>query len=462
MKEARDSERVARGSEAVIRSLMAVQALAERLSSAENVDDVAEAVVSGVQDVLGASALVLGLADAKTPKFVPLVTRGLAASSQSLVSRPADLQPGQPAHAVLTTGEPIFWSTTAERDRDYPDYSSFPTEHASWAILPLSARGSGVGFLALGWHESRPFPPSDTVLLGVVAHQCAVALDRVKLLESEREERAFSDLLAEGTRVMVSTLDPDDIVLRLVRLAVPKLAPWCAVYAADGDLLTRVALEVAESQSLVTKLGEFPSVPIKADAPLAIAYRTGEVQLIPEVPREVVESMYPGQLAAELLGAARTGHFSALVVPVKAAGRVLGVMSLVSDSWAGSPGLQVLRVAEGLVGRAGVALAIAGRFQREHETAVALTQAVLPDEAVSIPMFDTASRYLPSGAAVAGDWFDIIRIAPDRYLVGVGDAAGHGIEAASLMAELRNAARGLAIRGYQSCRHPPGARMACR
>jgi len=34
-----------------------------------------------------------------------------------------------------------------------------------------------------------------------------------------------------------------------------------------------------------------------------------------------------------------------------------------------------------------------------------------------------------------------------RFLVGVGDAAGHGIPAASLMAELRNAARGLAVAG---------------
>ena len=350
MRQTGDSERVASGSEAVIRPLMAVQALAERLSSAEHLDDVAGAVVSGVQDVLGASAMVLGLADLASSKFVPLVSSGLGTSSQSLVSGPVDLRPGQPSHAVLTTGEPIFWSSTTERDREYPSYSDFPTDHASWAILPLFARGNGVGVLALGWHESRIFPPSEAVLLGVVAHQCALALDRVKLLESEREERAFSDLLAEGTRVMISALDPDEIVLRLVRLAVPRLAPVCAVYAADGDVLTRVALEARGSPSLVTRLRELATVPVNANAPLALAYRTGEVQLIVDIERDDVASTYPSQLAGDLLEQAPNETVSALLVPVKAAGRVLGVMSLVSDAWAGSPGLQVLRAADGLAG----------------------------------------------------------------------------------------------------------------
>ena len=65
---------------------------------------------------------------------------------------------------------------------------------------------------------------------------------------------------------MISALDPDEIVLRLVRLAVPRLAPVCAVYAADGDVLTRVALEARGSPSLVTRLRELATVPVNANA----------------------------------------------------------------------------------------------------------------------------------------------------------------------------------------------------
>jgi serine phosphatase RsbU (regulator of sigma subunit) len=56
---------------------------------------------------------------------------------------------------------------------------------------------------------------------------------------------------------------------------------------------------------------------------------------------------------------------------------------------------------------------------------------------------------LPSGDAVCGDWYDVSPLPDGQLLVGVGDAAGHGLPAAALMAELRNAARGLAFAGHK-------------
>jgi serine phosphatase RsbU (regulator of sigma subunit) len=94
-----------------------------------------------------------------------------------------------------------------------------------------------------------------------------------------------------------------------------------------------------------------------------------------------------------------------------------------------------------------VALARARRFDRERRTAALLTQALLPADVQPIDGYGAAARYLPAGSHVAGDWFDLTHLPSDRYLVGIGDAAGHGIRAASLMAQLRNAARGLAVGG---------------
>ena len=48
-----------------------------------------------------------------------------------------------------------------------------------------------------------------------------------------------------------------------------------------------------------------------------------------------------------------------------------------------------------------------------------------------------------------GDWFEAARLPSGRFLVGIGDVGGHGISAASLMAQLRNVARGLAIAGCE-------------
>ena len=45
---------------------------------------------------------------------------------------------------------------------------------------------------------------------------------------------------------------------------------------------------------------------------------------------------------------------------------------------------------------------------------------------------------------IGGDWYDAFFIDPDHLVVSIGDVAGHGLPAASLMAQLRNALRGAA------------------
>ncbi len=425
-----------------------VQALAEGLAATEHVGEVGASVVEWLHDLLGASAVMVGLHDEERGHLLPLASRGMSARTEELLDEPIAIVPGEPSHAVLYSGEPTYWSTVDERNAQFPRYSSFPTSHESWSVLPLVTRERGIGILAIGWRESRAFTRDDKALLRAVAHQCATALDRAALLEAEREERLHSNLLAEGTRIMASALDPDQILRGLVRLAVPSLAPFCAVYVAEGDVLRRVALEVEDTSELSERLRAFDQVPITAPTPLAEAYRSRSPQVVPEVSYELVARVYPKELADQLVGSAGAGRtFAALAVPVISGGRSIGVISIVSDRWGGQPSEGVVRVAEGLAGRAGVALNVAARYQREHETALVLTEALLPSTHRVPGRLDVASRYLPVGGSVAGDWFDVARAGPDRYVFGVGDAAGHGIRAAALMSELRSAARGLAAAG---------------
>jgi GAF domain-containing protein len=428
-------------------ALTTVQLLGERLAAADDVGSVVSAVVSGTRDFLGASAVMVGTVDEAAGTLDPLAAQGMEPTTDAFLAGPVVLETGTPAYTVLETREALFWTSREQRDRDFPQYSGFPTSKAAWAILPLIARDRGVGILALGWDEAHEFSSPEARFLSVIAHQCAVALDRAKVLASEREDRATLELLGEGTRLMVSELDPDEIVNRLVRLAVPELAPWCAVYVGEGNVLRRVALEVAAGAALTERLQVNRTVPVGAAVPLAEAYRSGELRVVPRLSREMVEAIYPGRLASDLLHASTGGPWGAIVVPVKASGNTIGVMSLVSNRWGASPNPRVIHAAEGLAGRAGIALAIAGRFLHEHNTAVALTRALLPSGAGEMAGFETATRYLPTGGPVAGDWFDLVAIGPGRYLVGVGDSAGHGMGAASLMAELRAGARALAVAG---------------
>jgi PAS domain S-box-containing protein len=86
----------------------------------------------------------------------------------------------------------------------------------------------------------------------------------------------------------------------------------------------------------------------------------------------------------------------------------------------------------------------------EQQRHVALTlQRSLMGSPPKVPGMDTASRYLPGtgGAGVGGDWFDLIPLGAGRVGVLIGDVMGRGLEAATVMGQLRSAANALARTG---------------
>ena len=86
----------------------------------------------------------------------------------------------------------------------------------------------------------------------------------------------------------------------------------------------------------------------------------------------------------------------------------------------------------------------------EQQRHVALTlQRALMGSPPEVPGMKTASRYLPAtrGAGVGGDWFDLIPLGAGRVGVLIGDVMGRGLQAATVMGQLRSAANALARTG---------------
>jgi PAS domain S-box-containing protein len=99
--------------------------------------------------------------------------------------------------------------------------------------------------------------------------------------------------------------------------------------------------------------------------------------------------------------------------------------------------------------RLSVAIEHARLYEREHNIAVALQRSLLLARLPQIPNVSLAARYLPGGAGVevGGDWYDVIALPEGRVGLVIGDVAGRGTRAATIMGQLRNTVRAYAFEG---------------
>jgi signal transduction histidine kinase/serine phosphatase RsbU (regulator of sigma subunit) len=91
-----------------------------------------------------------------------------------------------------------------------------------------------------------------------------------------------------------------------------------------------------------------------------------------------------------------------------------------------------------------------GLYDQEHRIAISLQRSLLPERLPAVPFLDLSGSYVPAEAAirVGGDWYDALALADGSVLLVIGDVAGHGLPAASVMGELRSAARAYALEGH--------------
>ncbi len=88
---------------------------------------------------------------------------------------------------------------------------------------------------------------------------------------------------------------------------------------------------------------------------------------------------------------------------------------------------------------------------REHANAVMLQRSLLPRQLGGTVGISAAARYLPAREEVGGDWYDLIDLGHGELGIAIGDVVGHGLDAASLMGQLRTALHAYALEG-----HSPG------
>jgi PAS domain S-box-containing protein len=136
------------------------------------------------------------------------------------------------------------------------------------------------------------------------------------------------------------------------------------------------------------------------------------------------------------------GAHCLLVVPLTVHGSVLGLVSLYrqvqADGFDADDTALLLDVAD----HAALCIDNARRYTREHALAATLQRHLLPPRRISRTAVEiTHTSLAPAGR---GQWTDVIDLHGARTALVVGDVAGHGLQATTMMGQLRTVIHSLA------------------
>jgi serine phosphatase RsbU (regulator of sigma subunit) len=201
-------------------------------------------------------------------------------------------------------------------------------------------------------------------------------------------------------------------------------------HATLGTALAEIALLSPDDQSLRFVTGESADVPLSTASPLTDSYRLGQ-------PR---------------YDDADGGAFAS--VPLTVGRRTIGVLSLawVSERTFSDEDWTYMRM---LSGQCAQAVERTTLIARQRDVAETLQEAMLPDRLPASEGVVVSACYLPStrDLTVGGDWYDAFTLPDGRLVFAIGDVSGHGVQAAAVMGQIRNALRAYIVEGH----HPAGA-----
>jgi len=187
-------------------------------------------------------------------------------------------------------------------------------------------------------------------------------------------EQRFLD---EATKVLNSSLDYEETLQQIARLAVPDLADWCVVDLAEAPKkIRRVAIASSNPEGEKRTQEWDRTYPPIWDAETGVerAIRMGEPVLIPKVTEEL---MVADARSPEHLGELRALNLvSIIIAPLMARGRALGSVTLVTSESQRTYGRTELEVATELGRRAGTAVDNA-RLYKESQQALSERRAAV-------------------------------------------------------------------------------------
>ncbi|MER0478444.1 SpoIIE family protein phosphatase [Streptomyces sp. Edi2] len=158
--------------------------LSAALTEAVGVQDVVDLVADQIVPAFGAQGMIMYSAEAGRLRTIG--HRGYSAEAVDAFEGVALGAAVSPAVHALATGEPSFYTTREEMERDYPGLPQL-TGKAARAVLPLIVSGRPVGCCILSYTRPRTFSQDEQQVLTSLAGLIAQALDRARLYDTKQQ-----------------------------------------------------------------------------------------------------------------------------------------------------------------------------------------------------------------------------------------------------------------------------------
>lgn len=272
-----------------------------------------------------------------------------------------------------------------------------------------------------------------------------VPVDQVTMLTDLADSLS---LIAEVTSVLTSTLQVREALWLLARQVTPRLADWVVIDLLNeiGELERALVVHHENGRHIRREEMQGPLPPVSETSlmPLSRVLRgasTTRVSL-----RDYQRPPDTGLAMAQRTLFERTRIHAAITAPLRGPrGAILGALTLGRADQLHDFTSTELALVDDLARQAGLAIDNARLYERQQRVTETMQRYLLSPlpETVLVKM---AVRYHPAPDAshVGGDWYDAFRLQDGTPALVIGDVAGHDLQAASHMAQIRNMLRALA------------------
>jgi serine phosphatase RsbU (regulator of sigma subunit) len=411
-----------------------LQTIASDLTDAATIEDIAAVVVDRAAEFLGAVSGRVMLIEGDA--LVSVTTRGgaAAAATYETVQLGADL----PGPVVVSSRQPIVLRNNAHMAERFPALAGIYDTDRSLHIAPLIIGDHVLGVLSLSFLVGgRLDPETQATFVRALADALAQAIERAQAMDAARIANERLAFLADASVALGASLDYEATARAVCDLLVPRLADWCVVQVLDKGTLANVSIKHFDPDRLAWAERMQGMYPVDMNAPTGApnVIRTGQSELYPEIPAELIEAS--AQSAEHLEVLRQLGLSSALVVPLAGRGGLFGAITLIHAESGRRYSEADLPYVEDVARRAALALETARDFREQSgrladvtRVAEAAQQAILAPPPERIGAIALAARYASASAEalVGGDMYEVVtRDGAVRLLIG--DVRGKGLAA---------------------------------